>query len=51
MNNSVVTQEYVIKNTEYAENLLSVSNNILVFDLIKNSKEETVNEIDIVKGS
>ncbi len=51
LNNSVVTQEYVIKNTEYAENLLSVSNNILVFDLIKNSKEETVNEIDIVKGS
>lgn len=51
LNNSIISQEYIDKNTEYADKLLSVSNDILVFDLIKNSKEETVNETDIIKGS
>lgn len=51
LNNSVVTQDYIIQNTEYAEKLLGVSDSILVFDLIRNSQEEMVNETDIVKGS
>ena len=50
LNNSVISQEYIDKNTEYAEKLLSISNNILVFDLIKNSKLDTVNETDIIQG-
>lgn len=51
INNSVVSQETIIKNTEYTDKILSVSNDILVFDLIRNSKEETVNEDNIIKGS
>lgn len=51
INNSVISQEYINKNIEYADKLLEVSNNILVFDLIRNSNEDTVNETDIVKGS
>ena len=50
LNYSVISQEYIDKNTEYAEKLLSISNNILVFDLIKNSKLDTVNETDIIQG-
>jgi len=50
INNSVVSQETIIKNTEYTDKILSVSNDILVFDLIRNSKEETVNEDNIIKG-
>ena len=51
INNSVISQEYIDKNSEYTENLLSVSNDILVFDLIKNSRIDTVNETNIIKGS
>ena len=51
INNSVISQEYINKNTEYAERLLGISNEILVFNLIKNSQETTVNETDIIKGS
>ncbi len=51
INNSVISQEYIDKNSEYTEKLLSVSNDILVFDLIKNSRIDTVNETNIIKGS
>ena len=50
LSNSVVSTEDIIKNTEYADKLLSVSNDILVYDLIKNSKEETVNENAVING-
>lgn len=51
INNSIISEEYINKNTEYTDKLLSVSNDILVFNLIKNSKEETVNETNIIKGN
>ncbi|MBO5376726.1 MAG: LTA synthase family protein [Bacilli bacterium] len=51
INNAIISQEYITQNSEYADKLLSVSNDILVFDLIRNSKEETVNETDIIKGN
>lgn len=51
INNAIISQEYINQNSAYADKLLSVSNDILVFDLIRNSKEETVNETDIIKGN
>ena len=51
INNAIISQEYITQNSEYADKLLSISNDILVFDLIRNSKEETVNETDIIKGN
>lgn len=50
LNNAIISQEYINENTKYANELLSVSNDILIFDLIKNSKEETVNETVIIEG-
>lgn len=51
INNAIISQEYINANSLYTDKLLSVSNNILVFDLIRNSKEDTVNETDIIKGN
>ena len=51
INNFVISQEYIDKNNEYTEKLLNVSNDILVYDLIKNSRLDTVNETNIIKGS
>ena len=48
--NSIVNNEDIQKNTEYADKLLSVSNNTLVYNLIANSKLETVDEDSVVKG-
>lgn len=50
LSNSVVSNEEITKNTEYTDKLLSVSNDILVYNLIKNSKEETVNENAVING-
>lgn len=47
---SIVNNEDIVKNTEYADKLLSVSNNTLVYNLIANSKLETVNENSLIKG-
>lgn len=51
LNNSVISNEEIEKNTKYTDKILSVSNHILVFDLIKNSNKTTVNETDIIKGN
>ena len=48
--NSVISNEEVQANCEKTDKILSVSNNILVYDLIRNSKEDTVNESDVIKG-
>ena len=48
--NSVISTEEIQANCEKADKMLSVSNNILVYDLIRNSKEDTVNESDVIKG-
>lgn len=47
---SVINSDAIQKNCEYADKLLSVSNNTLVYNLIKNSKIETVNENNVIKG-
>ena len=47
---SIVEDTAKEKNNEYADKLLSVSNNTLVYNLIKNSKVETVNENNVIKG-
>ncbi len=47
---TVVSNETIQKNSEYADKLLSVSNNTLVYNLIKNSRVETVNESSVIKG-
>ena len=50
INNSVISQDTISKNTDYTDKILSVSNDILVFDLIRNSKVEMVNEDSVIKG-
>lgn len=47
--NAIVNQEEVIKNTDDVDKLLKVSNDILIYDLIRNSKLAVVNEEDIIK--
>ena len=39
-NNEVIDKNYIDNNTNYAENLLDVSNDMIVFDLIKKEKEK-----------
>lgn len=52
LNNAVVIgSEYIMEKCEYADKLLEVSNNILVYDLIRNSKKSIVNETQIVNGA
>ena len=50
LSSRVVTQEQIEYNREYTDKLLSVSNDILVYDLIRNSKVQTVNESEVVEG-
>lgn len=47
---SVISKEYISKNTEYANNLLSVSNAIIIYDLIKNTSKENVDESQVISG-
>lgn len=49
LNNSVVTEDYIAKYKEYSDKLLSVSNAIIVFDLIKKTDENQINEADVMK--
>ena len=49
LSNSIVTTETIESNSAYTDKLLSISNDILVYDLIKNSRLETVNESEIVE--
>ena len=45
LKNVEITEEYIKENNEYADNILNVSNSLIVFDLIKKEKEqETSNE-------
>ena len=50
LSNSVIEEGYIEKNSEYADRVLNVSNEILIYDLIKNSKIESskVDETKIV---
>ncbi len=40
LDGSAISEEEIKKNNEYASKLLSVSNNVIVYDLIQKSKEE-----------
>ena len=50
LTSSVINTEEITANSEYTDKILSVSNDILVYDLIRNSREETVNESSVVEG-
>lgn len=49
LKNSVIDDEYIQKCNSYAEDLLSVSNAIIVYDLIGKSNEEQVNESEVIE--
>lgn len=51
LNNAVIGNEVIEANCNLADRILSVSNDILVYDLIRKSKIETVNESDVIKGN
>ena len=38
--NEEIEEDYISKNTEYANKLLDVSNNLIVYDLIKRKDEQ-----------
>ena len=40
LDGSAISEDEITKNSEYASKLLNVSNNVIVYDLIKNSEEE-----------
>ena len=48
----VISEDYIAKNNVYAENLLKVSNDILIYDLIRNSNKQAseVNEQELMEG-
>lgn len=47
---AIINNDEINEKSIYADRLLSVSNNTLVYNLIKNSRVETVNEGKIIKG-
>jgi phosphoglycerol transferase MdoB-like AlkP superfamily enzyme len=49
----IIGDDYIAKNSKYAEELLKVSNDILIYDLIRNSNAEAskINENKIVEGA
>jgi len=49
LKNAVIDDEYIEKCNSYAEELLSVSNSIIVYDLIGKSNEEQVNESEVIE--
>ncbi len=53
LSNSIISEDYISENSKYAENLLKVSNDILIYDLIRNSNIQTseINENEIVEGA
>ena len=48
----VISEDYISKNNKYAEDLLKVSNDILIYDLIRNSNTQAseVNEQELMEG-
>lgn len=49
LKNAVIDDEYIKECNLYAEDLLSVSNAIIVYDLIGKSNEEQVNESEVIE--
>ena len=50
LTNAVIEEGYITNNSDYADNLLDVSNDILIYDLIRNSriKSSKVDENKII---
>lgn len=48
---SVISEEYIKENNEYAEELLSVSNSIIVYDLLKKDFKEKTDESELIEGA
>ena len=51
LSQAIIGDDTIKNNSDYTDKILSVSNNILVYNLIKNSNLDTVNEQKIIKGS
>lgn len=49
INNTIISNETIEYNCELTDKILTTSNNILVYDLIKNSKAKVVNENNLIK--
>jgi len=47
---SVIDEEYINRNNEYADELLGVSNAVMVYDLIKNIQKAEVDESEVIGG-
>ena len=47
---AIINNDQIKENCEYTDKLLSVSNNTLVYNLIKNSRISIVNENKVIKG-
>ncbi len=50
LKDTVINNEKIAQNCELTDKILSVSNDILVYDLIKNSRLEVVNENKLLEG-
>ena len=48
---SIIDKEYIKKNDKYANDILSVSNSIVMYDLIKNINEKKVDESKVIGGN
>lgn len=48
---SVITDKYIKENSLYVEDLLAVSNDIIVYNLLKNEKNDKINENKVIEGA
>ena len=53
LSEGVISDDYIAKNNKYAEELLNTSNNLLIYDLIRNSNKEAseIDEQGIMEGA
>lgn len=49
LKNVEITEEYIKENNEYVDNILNVSNSLIVFDLIKKEQEQEESNEDYVE--
>lgn len=47
---SVISDEYIKKNNEYTEKILSVSNSIIVYNLLNSDAGQNADESELIKG-
>ena len=53
INGGVISDDYITNNNKYSDDLLKVSNDILIYDLIRNSNTEAsqINEQELMEGA